>query len=62
MAPEVEALVVGGAVVGAMRRMVPQLLLAQPFVGTNWHVADDVLVFCTALLALQAEFFGVDEH
>ena len=45
-----------------MRRMFPETLLPHPFVGTDWPVADDVLVFRAALLALQAQFFAVDNH
>ena len=45
-----------------MRRMFPKTFLPHPFVGTNRTIPDDVLVLRTALLALQAQFFTVDNH
>ncbi len=43
-----------------MGRVIPQFLLAEQLIGANGAVAYYVLVFGSAVLALEAEFFGVD--
>lgn len=61
-APEGETFVIGGATVWTLGRMIPKTLLSHPLIRSAWSVAYDVLVFRSALFALQSEFFAVDDH